>query len=272
MTCSRSNGFTLLELSIVLVIIGLIAGGTLLGRDLIELARLRKTISQKEQIETAVNAFLGKYNGLPGDLVWTKAQPMGLATFDAAQSDSKGLGDGNGVIESTGNDYYTMGERALFFVHLQQAGLVAHGLKTDYIALDDTGHPGWLGAILETPETIGTLFPPSPLGSASFFQPNSRNGENYLQISVVTRIVPTGYNELEPAVTPLQGLYLDQKLDDGAPLTGRVMAAEKTGFIEIHGVGTSDVDCITSDQPDAVYNTLAAGNNKVCNVAFKTPF
>jgi prepilin-type N-terminal cleavage/methylation domain-containing protein len=61
-------GFTLIELSIVLVIIGLVVGGVLVGRDLICAAELRAQISQIEKYNTAVNTFYGKYGGLPGPL------------------------------------------------------------------------------------------------------------------------------------------------------------------------------------------------------------
>ena len=57
----KSAGFTLIELSIVLVIIGLIIGGVLVGRDLIAAAQVRAQISQIEKYQTAVNTFRGKY-------------------------------------------------------------------------------------------------------------------------------------------------------------------------------------------------------------------
>jgi hypothetical protein len=52
----------------VLVIIGLIVGGVLVGRDLIQAAAVRATITQIEKFNTATNTFYTKYNGLPGDL------------------------------------------------------------------------------------------------------------------------------------------------------------------------------------------------------------
>src|SRR3954463_15618522 len=61
-------GFTLIELSIVLVIIGLIVGGILVGQDLIKAAEIRATVGQIEKYNSAVNTFRTKYNGIPGDL------------------------------------------------------------------------------------------------------------------------------------------------------------------------------------------------------------
>lgn len=51
------NGFTLVELSVVLVIISLIVAGILIGRDLIRSAEVRRQVSQLESFETAANAF-----------------------------------------------------------------------------------------------------------------------------------------------------------------------------------------------------------------------
>ncbi len=57
---ASSRGFTLIELSIVLVIIGLIVGGVLVGRDLIRAAAERSEISQFQQFSVAANTFILK--------------------------------------------------------------------------------------------------------------------------------------------------------------------------------------------------------------------
>jgi prepilin-type N-terminal cleavage/methylation domain-containing protein len=64
----RNHGFTLVELSIVLMIIGLLVSGILVGKDMIRAAELRSITSEKDQFQTAVNLFKNKYLGLPGDL------------------------------------------------------------------------------------------------------------------------------------------------------------------------------------------------------------
>jgi prepilin-type N-terminal cleavage/methylation domain-containing protein len=63
----KKKGFTLVELSIVLVIIGLLIGGILVGQSLIESAKIKAVIKQISQYDIAMSTFITKYNQLPGD-------------------------------------------------------------------------------------------------------------------------------------------------------------------------------------------------------------
>src|SRR5665213_289434 len=90
-------GFTLIELSIVLVIIGLIVGGILVGQDLIKAAEVRAQISQIEKYNQAVNTFRAKFGGLPGDLPAVYANQFGF--IPRGSGCNNGRGDGNGLIE-----------------------------------------------------------------------------------------------------------------------------------------------------------------------------
>jgi prepilin-type N-terminal cleavage/methylation domain-containing protein len=102
------SGFTLVELSIVLMIIGLLVSGILVGKDMIRAAELRSITSEKDQIQTAVNLFKNKYLGLPGDLsnatdFWG-TMPTGTCSNTAAgASGGTGTqtcnGDGDGIID-----------------------------------------------------------------------------------------------------------------------------------------------------------------------------
>jgi prepilin-type N-terminal cleavage/methylation domain-containing protein len=65
---TSSSGFTLVELSIVLVIIGLILGGVMVGRSMIQSARLNKVGGEFEQYSAVLALFVDKYQGLPGDM------------------------------------------------------------------------------------------------------------------------------------------------------------------------------------------------------------
>ena len=74
----NKSGFTLIELSIVLVIIGLIVGGILVGQDLIKSAEMRNLASQLRQYQVATSTFRGKYNEIPGDMLYINVQAFGL--------------------------------------------------------------------------------------------------------------------------------------------------------------------------------------------------
>src|ERR1700689_1860224 len=94
----RHSGFTLIELSIVLVIIGLIVGGILVGQDLIKAAEVRAQISQVEKYKSAVNTFMVKFDALPGDMPLATANQFGFTT-GASCDGSPGFRDGNGLID-----------------------------------------------------------------------------------------------------------------------------------------------------------------------------
>src|SRR5688572_2241904 len=61
-------GFTLIELAIVLVVVGLVTGGIIMGKELIRQSELQSVISDIEHYERAINGFYAKYNYFPGDL------------------------------------------------------------------------------------------------------------------------------------------------------------------------------------------------------------
>src|SRR5215510_8729844 len=91
-----SKGFTLIEIAIVLVIIGLLLGGVLKGQELITGARVRNLISQQDGIKAAFFGFQDRYRALPGDYAAAQTNITGVS----------GNGNGNGRIENaaTGTD------------------------------------------------------------------------------------------------------------------------------------------------------------------------
>lgn len=113
----EEDGFSLVEMAIVLVIIGLILGGIMKGQELLESARLKSVITQANQYRLAVNTFIDRYDALPGD-------------FDrAAELIAPHLknGNNNGVIEGLGLSIGKNGfehEALSFWEHLAAANLI----------------------------------------------------------------------------------------------------------------------------------------------------
>lgn len=140
----KTKAFTLIELSIVLVIIGLVVGGILVGRDLIEIAGARKLMSQMEQYQVAVTAFKLKYNCIAGDC--SKATQFGLGTngngdgYIGSLSGSSCLASADQTTCFTSQPYTSTktaygifrgyGELQYFWAHLSAAGLINELLST----------------------------------------------------------------------------------------------------------------------------------------------
>ena len=86
-----ASGFTLIEIAIVLVIIGLLLGGVLKGQELITGARVRNLISQQDGIKAAFFGFQDRFRALPGDYAAASTNINGV---------SRSNGNGNGRIEN----------------------------------------------------------------------------------------------------------------------------------------------------------------------------
>jgi prepilin-type N-terminal cleavage/methylation domain-containing protein len=110
------HGFTLIEIAIVLVIIGLLLGGVLKGQELITSARVRNLIQQQDGVKAAYFGFLDRFRALPGDYANATSTISGVAAGTAGC----GNGDGDGQIESAANVY----ENILAWEHLSKAGFI----------------------------------------------------------------------------------------------------------------------------------------------------
>ena len=119
----KQQGFTLVEIALVLVVIGLILGGLLKGQALIDNARARSMATQIDNVSAAWYGFIDRYRALPGD----------FEAADTRIAAGMGTGDGNGRIN-------TKAEAAQVWQHLSTAGFVAGNYDGDgsTVGLSDT--------------------------------------------------------------------------------------------------------------------------------------
>ena len=236
---NKDSGFTLIELSIVLVIIGLIVGGVLVGMDLVNAARVRAQISQIQQYQTAVNTFKLKYGYIPGDIPDPYAQQAGFL----ARGSDRGQGDGNGVLEGyvsgsgitrcgiTNYDHSGRlqegGETVTFWADLTRAGLIdgsftaAASPTTDFSSspITETSSPA-----------LKDIFPPAKINESIYVIVWSggyclNDGLNYFGISGITDSGSTLTNpSASKRLSVIQAYNIDNKIDDGLPQSGSIFA------------------------------------------------
>lgn len=106
LTFRRIEAFSLMEVSIVLLIIGIIAGGMLKGKDLIEAAQVRTVVNDFQNLQTAFESYINSYGAIPGDDTAVSERFPGVAN-----------GDGDGKISSD--------DAKKVFEHLFSAGLIS---------------------------------------------------------------------------------------------------------------------------------------------------
>ncbi len=85
------SGFTLVEIAIVLVIIGLLLGGVLKGQEMITNARVKNIVSQAQGVQAAFYAFQDRFRAIPGDLTAAQAAMVGNAALAAATAQSNSI-------------------------------------------------------------------------------------------------------------------------------------------------------------------------------------
>ncbi len=187
------KGFTLIELSIVLVIIGLVIGGVMVGKTMIKSAETNRAIGDLDKINAAVNSFKIKYNCLPGDC--TNSTEL----FDSTVA---GNGNGNGLIEWSGSEssYATY---SLLAAQLLAKKTVAAGVP--YFAANNDGF-GYLYY-----QDLYSNFRRRGVTLSWFGIGGYNNSVTCNQVSTA-------------ALSPSDTQMIDTKIDDGLPKTGSFLA------------------------------------------------
>jgi prepilin-type N-terminal cleavage/methylation domain-containing protein len=289
-----SAGFTLIEMSIVLVIIGLIVGGILVGQQLILAATLRAQVTQIEGFKTAVATFRGKYNCIPGDCanatLFFPADPScrGNATrsYLAAANGLTCNGNGDGIIDNAGTANYDA-ERNLFWQHLSLAGLVpgAYTGTCGYAGADcQTNSESWQAGVNAPAATIGrgamiTVDNTDIAGSYGMNTLVLQGGQDVFWLSGPhgtdgSHPIWSGYPGSYMAFTGNELFALDTKYDDGLPTSGYITV----GAAFCGNVATQNMCFDGSQTPPAYYTSnvsscgVSTPNVLACDAMFKAGF
>jgi prepilin-type N-terminal cleavage/methylation domain-containing protein len=270
----RNKGFTLIELSIVLVIIGLIVGGILVGRDLVTSAALRAQITQIEKYNTAVNTFRIKFNAIPGDMQVNVATQYGF-TIGSSCTGQQGGRDGNGLLDGYYDPYELnqgIGETALFWKDLSSP---ASGAMLEGFSPNGGGAYTCSGSNAPTLSNtmIGQYFPPAKLGDGIFVYVYETNGANWFGIAGITAENYQGGLSLNASIPVDIAARIDQKVDDDMPLTGNILA----NYVNNNVTTVQATPHNVSDTSSSCYNTgnstysigYNSGKNPNCALSFK---
>lgn len=266
------KGFTLVELSIVLVIIGLIVGGILVGQDMIKAAEIRATVAQVEKFNTAVNTFRTKYGSMPGDAISSQATAFGLFS-ETTLAGSAGHQDGNGMIEG-GSSGATVGigETLAFWRHLSDASLLEASLG----AAGNSAIVPTTGLLTANVTNISQSLPAAKTSPVVYYIVYSESGFNYYQLLSVSQITAaTGALTLGgTGLSPIQAYNIDNKTDDGLPNSGTIVGrgiAAVNAAPSVNAVSTANICTIGTGIATDTYNRVAStgGTDASCSVRFR---
>jgi prepilin-type N-terminal cleavage/methylation domain-containing protein len=195
----NQSGFTLIEIAIVLVIIGLLLGGVLKGQELINSAKVKNLANDFKNIPVFIYGYQDKYKALPGDDTAVVTHVGGvLATTPASKQ-------GNGIIDGAWDTTTQTDESWLFWQHVRLAGFGPGSTDTtnaggDYIPKNAVG--GVIGVTNSTTD--------SPITAAPAAGPGIKG----------TYVVCSG------SIPGKFAKQLDTTLDDGNTATGSVMVLD----------------------------------------------
>lgn len=221
---NKNLGFTLVELSIVIVIIGFLIVGVIAGTNLIKQATLRSVISDMTGYVTSYNNFLSRYDKVPGDMDTAYA----FWGAKCAATPANCNGNANGLIDVSNR------ENVKAWNHLSNAGMIANtniqpagttmylGINAPASKIAGAGYTMLGGNALPFSSSTNALFLTKPTGSPP---------------TIMTTAV----------LTPSDAFLVDQKVDDAAfDASGRAIGGATGDWRSYEGVPATIGMCVVT--------------------------
>lgn len=250
------RGFSLVEIAIVMVVIGLLVGAVIAGQSMIRASELAAVPQEVAKFTSATQNFKTKYGALPGDMrnatEYWGTSPNCPGTEAQSSGDKRTCnGDGNGNV---GGDLSSQVERHRFWQHLSNAELIA-GKFT-----------GVRSGNNDLMVTTGLNAPASKLTNAgySLYFTDDGTGPTYFKEDFYPHTLQIGsYNDSAigsagNVLSPKEAKNIDDKMDDGLPGLGKVRAK-------------GDTACITSLAPATTRYKLTE-KQETCKLQFGMDF
>ena len=221
----RKDGFTLVELSIVLVIIGLLIGGILVAQSMIQTAKINAAIRQVQQFDIALSNFETKYNQLPGD----------SNLFPYPGNNDGQLEDFRGCCGQIFGSTVGTNEIDNFWPHLQMSGFNYQNKTFNNIIPNsgfdiDSNNPNAPKVSLDVDAGVVAAAPAICSGNGMSITSNCysfgafRNAQAGQGGGGTVQLW-----DIPPVLKPATMLAIDSKIDDGNPVTGVVQQMGTTG-------------------------------------------
>jgi len=217
----RQSGFTLIEIAIVLVIIGLLLGGILKGQELINSARVKNLATDFRNIPLFIYGYQDKFRTLPGD-------DPAAATHVGTDSITPADGDGDGVIGGDWNSTDDADESVLFWQHVRLAGL-APGITT-------------------IPDPLpGDYNPKNASGGIIGIQSGTTDVAETPIVGADGKAIGGAYVICSSGILGKFVKQLDIQMDDSDTAAGSMMATPTTGYAKgADATPTADIDDATT--------------------------
>lgn len=261
------QGFTLIELAIVLLVVSLLVGGIIAGKTLQRSSNLQTAIQEYTKYTNAIIAFRDKYNALPGDFagattLWGAAHATPATCITTVGTGTQTCnGDGNGRIVTMQTNYATTYyEQFRAWQHLSNAQMI----EGSFTGTATSGTYSY---------TIGTNIPASKLGNSGWklltITTRDISAIPLTDIGYTTGDIPPNVllwlggiyfedtNRMWGTITPMEAYDIDKKLDDGFSTTGKIISQNDSGMS-------------ACDDGSTGYTTGSTANRKACALVFKT--